>query len=1209
MAKIPLRTYHREIETLIDRGQHEQAISHCRHILKIYPKHIDTYRLLGKAYLESQRYGDASDILQRVLSSMPDDFIAHAGMSIIREDEGNLEEAIWHMERAFEAQPSNATIQGELRRLYGKRDGFEPPKVRLTRGALARMYVKGELYMQAIAELRAAMAEDQQRPDLQVLLARAYFLTGQKVEAAEVCTTLLNKLPFCLEANHILAEVLSGSERAGEAQAYRQRVQALDPYAAQVSPAAPSPELVPEAAVMVEKLDWRPGQPASDVPAQPVWAASLGVNIQDTPSEKDQAPEWLTASTQTPAPEEEEEEGASPQQPFVSSPSQGSPQESGQAPPAGLQAAPAGQIPAWMKDAGWTPSSGSLEAPGSEDEEASFEDLTPAEIPDWLRPLAPEPSSPEEKKQEGQAEDFLPWLSETAPGPSDSIVTWLEEKAPETGAQAFEAGASKPEHPASPEEPASREVPDWLKGLEEQQRAEARPAQTYDDTAELPDWLSESSSQAAPASEIPDWLKDLGPEAPVAAEGLSEIPPWLSGHETPSEPAGQDSAPFDAGTPEWLNEQSQETAADGDADIGKLDSAEDEDEAFAWLESLAARQGATEGLLLSQEEQKESPPDWVIESNGEDQTASTHVTGDEAAMPDWLAPGAAVYEVPEEPQAGEMEALESEAPGWLRDLSDESEMEGAQMNDAAELPGWLQESASPGPGQETAAEPIAEASLDAAPEATGVTDWLRGLDEGQLSDEDTKPTRVRPAEMQPAPSESAEPAAGHGAQIYEAVEISEEDRTQPANLVDQDAAFAWLESLAARQGADEGLLVSPEERRDAPPDWLTETPEESTGETVESLASISMAGDESAETAGEEAAAAAAAAALAGAKEGETAAGRETLPFETSPQEEGPFDAGTVQPWLNETEQAEAELTEAELGEDLSIEAEISDESGVEDTALAAGEIGSPSEEAQVPDWLREQIEEEAWDEPEHPAGETGEVEVPELPSWLAGLEQGREPQGGQSVWTPPDEAEPGSAEAVPETAVQPAEAGPAGVHVPAPETVVDLNEAGLVELERVPGIGFIRAQAILAHREANGPFARLEDLQAVAGFDPQTIDEIKERVAVSLPHAVEEPRPVEPAAAAPAGVSEDRVDEVQITLIQARNALISGNRNESLQQYLSLIRSRALLKDVIHDLHEALYRFPIDISIWQALGDAYVRDGQLQQALDAYTKAEELLR
>jgi len=75
MARISLKAYNREIESLIDRGQIDQAIAHCRHILKFYPKHIDTYRLLGKAYLESRRYGDAADILQRVLSSVPEDFV------------------------------------------------------------------------------------------------------------------------------------------------------------------------------------------------------------------------------------------------------------------------------------------------------------------------------------------------------------------------------------------------------------------------------------------------------------------------------------------------------------------------------------------------------------------------------------------------------------------------------------------------------------------------------------------------------------------------------------------------------------------------------------------------------------------------------------------------------------------------------------------------------------------------------------------------------------------------------------------------------------------------------------------------------------------------------------------------------------------------------------------------------------------------------
>ena len=57
------------------------------------------------------------------------------------------------------------------------------------------------------------------------------------------------------------------------------------------------------------------------------------------------------------------------------------------------------------------------------------------------------------------------------------------------------------------------------------------------------------------------------------------------------------------------------------------------------------------------------------------------------------------------------------------------------------------------------------------------------------------------------------------------------------------------------------------------------------------------------------------------------------------------------------------------------------------------------------------------------------------------------------------------------------------------------------------------------------------------------------------------------------------------------------------------LIKKGKLLDEIIFDLREALYRYPVEVSIHQALGDAYMRANQLQDALDAYTKAEELLR
>ena len=75
MTTISLRSYTREVEALIDQGAADEAVKHCKHILKFHPKHVDTYRLLGRAYLESKRYGEAADIFQRVLAVIPDDFV------------------------------------------------------------------------------------------------------------------------------------------------------------------------------------------------------------------------------------------------------------------------------------------------------------------------------------------------------------------------------------------------------------------------------------------------------------------------------------------------------------------------------------------------------------------------------------------------------------------------------------------------------------------------------------------------------------------------------------------------------------------------------------------------------------------------------------------------------------------------------------------------------------------------------------------------------------------------------------------------------------------------------------------------------------------------------------------------------------------------------------------------------------------------------
>ncbi len=82
-----------------------------------------------------------------------------------------------------------------------------------------------------------------------------------------------------------------------------------------------------------------------------------------------------------------------------------------------------------------------------------------------------------------------------------------------------------------------------------------------------------------------------------------------------------------------------------------------------------------------------------------------------------------------------------------------------------------------------------------------------------------------------------------------------------------------------------------------------------------------------------------------------------------------------------------------------------------------------------------------------------------------------------------------------------------------------------------------------------------------------------------------------------------------QASLLGAESELGRGNIAAALDLYARLIRKGKSLEDIIRDLRDALYRYPVEVPIWQALGDAYMRANRLQEALDAYTKAEELLR
>jgi competence protein ComEA len=57
---------------------------------------------------------------------------------------------------------------------------------------------------------------------------------------------------------------------------------------------------------------------------------------------------------------------------------------------------------------------------------------------------------------------------------------------------------------------------------------------------------------------------------------------------------------------------------------------------------------------------------------------------------------------------------------------------------------------------------------------------------------------------------------------------------------------------------------------------------------------------------------------------------------------------------------------------------------------------------------------------------------------------------------------------------------------------LIDLNNAGLRELESLPGIGPARAQSIIDWRAANGPFETLDSVRDIPGIGPETVSGIR---------------------------------------------------------------------------------------------------------------------
>ena len=277
-----------------------------------------------------------------------------------------------------------------------------------------------------------------------------------------------------------------------------------------------------------------------------------------------------------------------------------------------------GDLPDWVK--AMAPQQ-PAEAPAEEEE-----------LPDWINKIGASALPP--SSESSDQPDWINQLEQPAAQPVDDQPDWLKQ-------------LDTSEQPAS-----SEEQPDWLKGFGNE--TESTPSAAP--TGEL-DWLSElgetsESKTIEASSNESDFLKELGtdcrklplPHRPAnwmakelgetseskTIKASSDEPDFLKElgtlPETPSAAPATDEFDF-------LNELAAETeqlAPSPSPEPSMVDnlgmSSEEQDDSFAWLENLAAKQGATEGLLTKPEERLEEEPDWVKQAKGMDLSQPTRRT-------------------------------------------------------------------------------------------------------------------------------------------------------------------------------------------------------------------------------------------------------------------------------------------------------------------------------------------------------------------------------------------------------------------------------------------------------------------------------------------------------------------------------------------------------------------------------------------------------
>lgn len=213
MDGMALRDQVRAAEAEIANGRTERALALCQQLQAGYPRAIVVQRLLGEIYLAMNRPDEALRAMARVLASDPDDARACCARAIAHQMQGDRATALTWYRRACEIRPEDNMLRQAYRELATPL-GQKP--YQMSGAALARLYLRGDLYLHAEHEWQGVLAREPERLDALLGLAESYWRSGDGTRAGNTVRRVLTQAPECVKGLLILAaaEQIAGNEGA-----------------------------------------------------------------------------------------------------------------------------------------------------------------------------------------------------------------------------------------------------------------------------------------------------------------------------------------------------------------------------------------------------------------------------------------------------------------------------------------------------------------------------------------------------------------------------------------------------------------------------------------------------------------------------------------------------------------------------------------------------------------------------------------------------------------------------------------------------------------------------------------------------------------------------------------------------------------------------------------------------------------------------------